>query len=160
MANTDGARNDGTRSTHVVTCFVLRRDRGQDEVLLVRRSERVRTYRGHWAGVSGYLEPGVTPEQQAYTELREETGLITEHVRLLAAGAPLSVDDTANGLNWVVHPFLFLVLAPERIQTDWEARDCAWVAPAALGERPNVPGLADALRRVYPVATGDVGAAG
>jgi ADP-ribose pyrophosphatase YjhB (NUDIX family) len=136
--------------THVVTCFLLRSDRGHDELLLVRRSERVRTYRGHWAGVSGYLEPGVTPEQQAYTEVREETGLTDEHVRLLAAGEPLPVLDAAAGLNWVVHPFLFRVLAPERIQTDWEAQGVAWVAPEALSARPTVPDLAEALARVYP----------
>jgi 8-oxo-dGTP diphosphatase len=144
-----GAKPADQAPTHVVTNFLLRRDRGQDELLLVRRSDRVRTYRGHWAGVSGYLEPGVTPEQQAYTELREETTLAPEHVRLLAAGQPLPVHDPAAGLEWVVHPFLFLVLAPERIRTDWEARDSAWVAPEEVRTRPTVPGLAEALARVY-----------
>ena len=42
--------------THVVTCFLLRRTRDGDEILLVRRSQRVRTYRGSWASVSGYVE--------------------------------------------------------------------------------------------------------
>jgi ADP-ribose pyrophosphatase YjhB (NUDIX family) len=141
--------------THVVTCFLLRRDRGCDELLLVRRSERVRTYKGHWAGVSGYVEPGVTPEHQAYTELREETGLWPKQVRLLAAGAPLEVHDAAEGLEWVVHPFLLLVAVPEQIRTDWEARESAWVTPAEVGARQTVPGLAEALARVYPGAAGE-----
>jgi hypothetical protein len=38
--------------TEVVTAFVTR---GR-EILVLRRSERVRTYAGRWAAVSGYLE--------------------------------------------------------------------------------------------------------
>ena len=136
-------------ATHVVTSFLLRRDRGRDEILIVRRSERVRTYRGRWAGISGYVEPGVTPRDQAYTELREETRLAPEDVSLLSAGAPLPVEDAAEGLAWMVHPFLFLVHQPERIQTDWEARESSWVAPSEVARLETVPGLADALARVY-----------
>jgi 8-oxo-dGTP diphosphatase len=141
------------RPTHVVTSFVLRRDRGRDEVLVVRRSERVRTYRGRWAGVSGYVEPGVTPQEQAYVELREETSLTPADLTLLQVGAPLPVRDDEAGLSWVVHPFLFLVAAPERIQTDWEARAMQWVAPGEIERLDTVPGLAEALARVYPPTT-------
>ena len=143
-------RGEQADATHVVTCFLLRRDRGHDEILIVRRSERVRTYRGRWAGVSGYVELGVSPQDQAYTELREETQLAPEEVSLLSAGAPLPVQDAAEGLNWLVHPFLFLVRAPDHIQTDWEARESRWVAPSEVAQLETVPGLAEALARVYP----------
>lgn len=147
-APTNGDVNAGP--THVVTCFVLRRDRGFDELLLVRRSERVRTYRGRWAGVSGYVEPGATPLEQAYVELREEARLVETDLALLRVGTPLPVHDAAAGLEWVVHPFLFLVAAPERIQTDWEAQDMRWVAPDEVARLETVPGLVEALARVYP----------
>lgn len=138
--------------THVVTCFLVRRDRGHDELLIVRRSDRVRTYQGQWAGVSGYLEPGVAPVDQAYTEIKEETGLARDDVTLLQAGEPLAVKDAAAGLAWVVHPFLLLVARPERVRLDWEAHEHRWIAPTALGEYPAVPGLAGALAHVYPAA--------
>ncbi|HEX6818483.1 MAG TPA: NUDIX domain-containing protein [Ktedonobacterales bacterium] len=136
--------------THVVTAFLLRADRGKAEILLVRRSERVRTYRGAWAGVSGYLEPGVTPLEQAYTELREEVALPAEAVQLLREGEPLDVRDEAQGLAWVVHPFLFALPQPDRIHTDWEASEHRWVTPDELARLPTVPMLAEALARVYP----------
>ncbi len=139
-----------TVPTHVVTCFVLRRDRGHDELLLVRRSERVRTYRGLWAGVSGYIEPGMTALEQAYVELHEEAGLVEADLTLLRTGVPLPVNDTATGLAWVVHPFLFVVALPERIQTDWEARAVQWVAPDTLAGMETVPGLVESLAHVYP----------
>jgi len=139
-----------SQPTHVVTCFLLRRDRGKDELLLVRRSQKVRTYRGAWAGVSGYLEPGVTPLQQAYTEIREEVALPFDAVQLLREGEPLAVSDAARSLSWVVHPFLFALPQPDRIQTDWEATEHQWVTPAELAQLQTVPMLADALARVYP----------
>src|SRR5215510_15987561 len=102
--------------THVVTCFLLRRDGGADRVLLVRRSDRVGTYRGAWAGISGFVEPGVTPLEQAYTELREEAGLSPDDLQLLCTGTPLGVRDEDLGREWVVHPFLFLLPNPGRVR--------------------------------------------
>jgi ADP-ribose pyrophosphatase YjhB (NUDIX family) len=136
--------------THVVTCFLLRRDRGLDEILLVRRSQRVGSYRGTWAGVSGFVEPGVTPLEQAYTEIREETELSGDDLHLVRAGTVVPVDDAAIGRHWIVHPFLFEVMAPERIRTDWEAADSRWASPGSLAGLDTVPRLADALAAVYP----------
>jgi 8-oxo-dGTP diphosphatase len=136
--------------THVVTCFVLRRDRGRDELLLVQRSEKVRTYRGAWAGVSGYVEPGVTPLQQAYQELSEETSLSQQDVQLLRTGEPLAFRDESIGQSWVVHPFLFAIAQPDRVRTDWEAVGMQWVAPEQVRQLATVPMLAEALQRVYP----------
>jgi 8-oxo-dGTP diphosphatase len=136
--------------THVVTAFLLRQDRGRDEILLVRRSQRVRTYRGAWAGISGYLEPGVTPLDQVYTEISEEASLPRDVVRLLRTGEPLEVRDEAQGLSWIVHPFLFALADPGRIRTDWEATEHRWVAPQEIAAQPTVPMLAEALARVYP----------
>jgi ADP-ribose pyrophosphatase YjhB (NUDIX family) len=136
--------------THVVTSFLLRTDRGRDEILIVRRSQRVRTYRGAWAGISGYVEPSVTPIEQAYTEVREETGLARNEVRLLAEGKSLAFEDRELGQAWVVHPFLFAALAPERIRTDWEATEHRWISPGELAGLAMVPRLAEALALVYP----------
>lgn len=136
--------------THVVTNFLLRRDTGRDEILLVRRSQRVRTYRGAWAGISGYVEPGVTPLEQAYTELREETGLEHNDLALLRTGASIEVDDAQLGQSWVVHPFLFALDDPARIRTDWEATEHRWITPSDIASYETVPKLAEALAAVYP----------
>jgi 8-oxo-dGTP diphosphatase len=152
MGSTDEVGSDV--ATAVVTCFVLRSEAGHDEVLLAQRSQRVRTYRGAWGGISGYLEPGVTPLDQAYTELREETGLARDDVELIRVGEPMPFRDEALAQNWIVHPFLFRVLRPERIRHDWEADTFAWYEPSALSSLATVPRLAEALARVYPPTTG------
>ncbi len=139
----------------VVTCFLLRRLPGQsnagpgaDEILLTRRSQRVGTYRGRWAGVSGFVE--APPEEQAYTEIWEETHLSRQEVHLLRQGEPLTFVDSDLQREWTVHPFLFLVPDPSKIQMDWESVESRWVAPDTLAQYETVPMLREALARVYP----------
>ncbi len=144
------ASDQPSQPTPVVTSFLLRRAPEGDRVLLLRRSGRVRTYQAAWGGVSGYLEPGVTPLEQAYTEIREETGLPREAVRLLRAGEPFEFRDEALGQAWRVHPFLFALDAAVQIATDWETTEHMWAAPEEVAALPTVPRLAESLARVYP----------
>ena len=137
--------------THVVTCFLARHTPDGDEILLVRRSQRVRTYRGAWAGVSGYVEPGVTPLDQAYTEISEEVGLDRATVHLLRVGEPVSFHDAELAQSWVVHPFLFALAPGAEPHTDWEATEHRWAHPREIAQFQTVPRLAEALAHVYPV---------
>ncbi len=148
--NTTPPTNDQPvlRPTHVVTCFLLRDDRAdkQQRLLIVRRSQRVGSYHGKWAGVSGFVEPGVTPDEQAYTEIREETGLQREQVRMLRRGTVVEYTDAELDRHWYVHPFLFHVLTPDAIQTDWEAVDMRWIDPSELASYETVPKLPEAYQ--------------
>jgi 8-oxo-dGTP pyrophosphatase MutT (NUDIX family) len=127
-------------TVHVVTAFLRHRGR----VLLLRRSDRVGSYRGRWAAVSGYLEEP-TPLAQALREIREETGILPGAVALVAAGQPIEVDDDSLQRRWVVHPLLFELAAPPEIRLDWEHSAFQWALPAEVARLPTVPRLADAL---------------
>jgi ADP-ribose pyrophosphatase YjhB (NUDIX family) len=129
------------RPTHVVTCFLQRNDEPSPRILIVQRSQRVGSYHGHWAGISGFVEPGVTPDEQAYTEIREETSLQREQVRMLRRGAVVEHVDAELGRHFYIHPFLFEVLAPQAIQTDWEATEMRWIQPSELRNYETVPKL-------------------
>ena len=132
----------------VVTCFLLRRSASGDEVLLLRRSQQVGTYRGRWAGVSGYLEE-TDPLGQAYREIEEEVGLASDDVSLLLAGEPLVVVDIEAGRRWIVHPFLFEVSREAQVRVDWEHTEARWVRPEEVPAFETVPQLTEALMRVY-----------
>jgi ADP-ribose pyrophosphatase YjhB (NUDIX family) len=134
---------------------LLRQTAEGDRILLLRRSGRVRTYQGAWAGVSGYLESGVAPLKQAYTEIREETGVVASQLTLRASGEPLAFRDESAGEAWIVYPFLFVVAPHAAVMTDWETLEHGWFAPDAIGALTAVPRLADALARVYPPNGGD-----
>lgn len=130
--------------TDVVTAFLMHDGR----VLVLQRSDRVSAYPGRWAGVSGSLEGAAL--EQAYTEIAGETGLGREDVALEREGAPLEVTDRDLGRVWRVHPFLFTVLDASRIRLDREHVQRRWVWPGEIERLDTVPGLADALLRVYP----------
>ena len=132
------------RPTHVVTCFLMRNDEPEPRILLVRRSQQVGSYQGHWAGVSGFVEPGVEPDEQAFTEIREETGLQSDQVNMIRRGKVVEYIDEQLGRHWYIHPFLFIVLAPQRIKTDWEAVEMRWIDPKDLSQYDTVPRLQDA----------------
>jgi 8-oxo-dGTP diphosphatase len=142
------------RETSVVTSFLVRTGpHGHDELLILRRSGRVRTYQGRWAGVSGYLEH--EPEEQARREVQEETGLSSAGVDLVRAGEPFTFEDPELDTRWTVHPFLFRVRPGATIAIDWEHTEAQWVRPGALGRYRTVPRLREALARVYPPRQGD-----
>ncbi len=128
-----------TGATHVVTAFLHNRG----EVLLLRRSSRVRTYRGRWAGISGYLEEGDSPADRARTEIREEVGL--DDATLLQAGRLFLVEDGDEA--WVVHPFAFETDTRE-LSLDWETEEARWVPPSAMADFETVPGLPEAYAHV------------
>ena len=129
------------RPTHVVTCILLRTDQPQPKMLLMRRSERVGSYNDQWAGVSGFVEPRVEPQDQAFTEIREETTLRSDQVRLLRRGTVIDYLDEAIRRHWYIHPFLFEALEPDAVRHDWEATEMRWIDPADLHNYHTVPKL-------------------
>ena len=122
---------------HVVSCFL---EKG-GLILLLRRSNLVGTFRGMWAGVSGYVES--PPEEQALTEIREETGLGIDSVHLARKGDVVEI--VSAGTRWCIHPFLFHVTSDAGIRTDWEHTEHRWIYPSELGDYDTVPGLGSVL---------------
>ena len=135
---------DNLEEKHVVTCFL----ESDGKILLLRRSQQVGSYRGKWAGVSGYVES--PPDKQAMTEIGEETGLDADDVRLLKKGEPLVIDDEDLGTKWVVHPFLFHVNIPGKVKIDWEHKEYQWINSVDIDKYDTVPGLKNTLERVLP----------
>ncbi|MFQ6106718.1 MAG: NUDIX domain-containing protein [Thermoplasmata archaeon] len=127
------------RLQRAVTSFLF----NKGDLLVLKRSDRVGTQKGRWAGVSGYLEDDEDPEERARQEILEETGI--EEPRLKRTGRPVlaRADDTI----WEVHPFLFEVAARE-IAMDWEHVEYRWIRPEELLSYDCVSRLEKALERV------------
>lgn len=73
------------------------------------------------------MEPNVTPDEQAYVEISEETALLPEEVRMLKRGKVVEHRDEELGRHFYIHPFLFRVLASEHIKIDLEATEMRWI---------------------------------
>ena len=116
----------------VVTAFLKK----NDSILLLKRSEEVKTFKGRWAGVSGYLDID-DPFDQIKIEIEEETKLDGE---LLSKGEVVSTRD--GNKIWNVHPFLFEVDGEPKL--DWETEEYKWVRPDKIKKMKTVPKLWEA----------------
>ena len=56
------------RSTKIVTSFLT----DDDKFLILKRSQKVKTMKGLWAGVSGIIEKNEDPLERAKIEIFEE----------------------------------------------------------------------------------------
>uniref|UniRef100_A0A383WBQ4 Nudix hydrolase domain-containing protein n=1 Tax=Tetradesmus obliquus TaxID=3088 RepID=A0A383WBQ4_TETOB len=129
----------------VVTAFVRRED---GKLLVVKRSEKVSSYRHQWGGVSGGVEGSESLLHRALTEIVEETGLTPQQLQLVAFGRPLPVDDPGRR-RFLVHPFLFqLTDEAAAVILNWENEAYDWVTPSALAQLHHVPLLPETLRRL------------
>jgi 8-oxo-dGTP pyrophosphatase MutT (NUDIX family) len=126
---------------HVVTCFLIYNDR----ILILKRSDKVRTHKSKWAGVSGYIEPGETDDIAALKEIFEETGIVSDDLELVRKGKPLHVQDGAR--VWVVHPYLYNTKT-DKITIDWEHTEYRWIEPEKLKDYDFVVFLDHALEAV------------
>lgn len=124
----------GVEEVNVVTAILERAD---GRILLLQRSDKVGSFRGRWAGVSGYLEDP-TPLDQAYREIGEEVGLDRDSLALTATGTPVLARDGSR--VYVVHPFRFRVTS-DAIRLDWEHVRAEWVEPTEIRRRVTVPKL-------------------
>ncbi len=129
----------------IVTSFLKFGDR----ILILRRSDKVSTYKGRWGGVSGFLEGDEKPFERAMKEIEEETGLAGNDVELVKEGRTFSFDDQDGELKikWIVHPFLFRTKTG-KIRIDREHFEFKWIKPEDLPEYFTVPKLGKSLERV------------
>ncbi len=131
----------------VATSFLTYRGK----ILILKRSAKVGSYQGAWAGISGYIEEGEQPLDTALKEIEEETGLKIGKEALLKVGEPIPAYDKDKDVLWLVHPFLFK--APtNKIRLDWEHETYAWIKPKEIKRYNTVPRLRDTLERVKPCA--------
>lgn len=99
-------------------------------ILLTRRRDN-----GQWAVVSGILEPGEEPGPAALREIREETGVDAELVRLTGVDVTEQITypngDVAQYLDIT---FLARHIAGDAYVADDENLAVEWFAPSALPE--------------------------
>jgi len=136
------AKNSKMTEKHVVTCFLEHKGK----ILILRRSEKVDTYKGRWAGVSGYVEKSV--DEQALIEIEEETKLTEDDVELVRKEKFLEGVDEELVIRWIVHPFLFRVKDSNKIKIDWEHKEIKWILLKDIGRYKTVPKLKETLESV------------
>lgn len=133
----------------VVSCLLMNK---QKQILILKRSQKVRTYKGKWGVAAGYIEEDETPYETALKEIQEETGLREDDVRLFREGNIIRFTDVDENTtyHWEVHPFLFFVETDKQIQIDWEHTEYRWIDPVAIEQYETVPRLKEIVHKLFP----------
>ena len=124
--------------TNIVTSFL----KNDDQILILKRSNKVKSMKNLWAGISGIIEKDdLSPLSRAEIEIFEETGIKREQTNLLKESQQMKIISTQYKNHvWNIFPFLFKVENPE-IKLNWENSDFEWVKPSNIVNYKTVPSL-------------------
>lgn len=119
------------------------------KLLILKRSEKVRTYKGLWGGIAGYVEENEEPYETAIKEIQEESGLKKNEFQLIKKIEPIKFTDFYKGTryDWTIYPFIFNV-KKDRIEIDWEHTEYKWILPQDITKYDTVPHLKEIVSKI------------
>lgn len=121
----------------VITVFV----RYNDEILLLKRGDKVRVYQRKWNTVAGYLDQVRPIREKILEELREEVEVELKEISSIQLGKPFRFKDRKIGKTWLIHPVLVILGRKPKIKLDWEHTEFKWIRPDDLKSFDLVPNL-------------------
>lgn len=110
--------------------------RYSDEVLLLKRSDEVGTYRNKWSVVAGYLDELKPVKEKALEEVEEETGISEDSVSSIEIGECFEFNDGEK--IWIPHPVLIELEEKPEVELDWEHTEYKWVKEEEVKDYLNL----------------------
>lgn len=131
-----------------VASSLLKNEEGK--ILLLKRSQKVSTYKGRWGIVAGYVESGETPYETAIKEIREEVGIDEDEIELIKELDPVEFTDFYDGkiYDWKIYPFIFIIKKKGKINIDWEHLEYCWIHPTDIEKYNTVPRLKEIVKKL------------
>jgi 8-oxo-dGTP pyrophosphatase MutT (NUDIX family) len=125
------------RSTKIVTSFI----KNKNKLLILKRSDKVRSMKGLWSGVSGIIEKGETPINRAKIEIFEEIGIKEDKITLVKSIEKMKIlSPQYENHEWEIFSFLFET-KETKIKLNWENSDFKWINKNELKNYQTVPSL-------------------
>jgi 8-oxo-dGTP pyrophosphatase MutT (NUDIX family) len=132
------------RSTKIVTSFI----QDNQKLLILKRSNKVKTMKGLWAGISGIIEKNEAPLTRAKIEIYEETSIPEDKIKFIKAADMLKINSPQyENHEWEIFPFLFEAKNPS-IKLNWENSEYTWITVDELKNYNTVPSLEKVLRNL------------
>ena len=131
--------------TKIVTTFLT----NSDKILLLKRSQKVKTMKNLWAGISGLIEGDEEPLSRAKIEIFEEVGIEDTNIKLIKEGGSIVIESPQYvNHQWEVFPFLFSCKNRE-IKLNWENSYSKWIEIDEINNFLTVPSLDKVLTRLF-----------
>jgi len=129
------------RSTKIVTSFI----KDNEKLLILKRSNKVKSMKGLWAGISGIIENNEPPLSRAKIEIFEEAGIIEEDITLIKSAEEMRINSPQyENHEWEIFPFLFESKNPT-VTLNWENSEFKWINVEELENYETVPSLQKVL---------------
>ena len=131
--------------TKIVTTFLT----NSDKILLLKRSQKVKSMKNLWAGISGIIEGDEKPVKRAKIEVYEEVGINESNIKLIKEGDVILIESPQyENHQWEVYPFLFSCDNRE-VKLNWENSESKWIDLNELNDFTTVPSLDKVLTRLF-----------
>ncbi len=121
----------------VINCTVV----CKGKVLLLKRSRKVRSYKGKWNTIGGYLDELKSAREKALEEIKEELGIEKRNVKRIKFFKSFRVADKKIKKIWIVFPVLAELKSKGKIKLDWEHTSYKWVKPEEIKRFDTIPNL-------------------
>ena len=125
------------RSTRIVTSFI----KNNNKILILKRSDKVRSMKNLWSGVSGIIENNEIPVNRAKIEIFEEVGIRENKIELIKSVEKIKISSPQyENHEWEIFSFLFET-KETKIKLNWENSDFKWINKNELKNYQTVPSL-------------------
>ena len=132
------------RKTRIVTSFLTH----NNKILILKRSQKVKTMKGLWSGISGVIENNEMPIERAKIEIFEEVGINQKDITLIKSNKEMCVESPQyKNHQWIIFPFFFKT-DKNNIKLNWENSEFRWINIDQLKKFDNVPNLEKVLLSV------------
>ncbi len=126
-------------NTIVVTSII----ENDNKILILKRSEKVKSFKHKWAGVSGFFENNEDLLSRALIEIYEEIKLNKKDLILKKILKQITIT-IENEKSITIQPFYFSSKTRD-IYTNWEHSEYKWIIENQIKNYDTVPKLIDII---------------
>ena len=121
--------------------FLFKMRNNNNKFLILKRSNKVKSMKGLWAGVSGIIENNEKPLDRAKIEIFEEIGIKKDKIKLVKNMKEIKISSPQyENHEWDVFSFLFET-NDTGIKLNWENSEFKWIEVEKLKNYQTVPSL-------------------
>jgi len=121
----------------------------ENDILILKRSKKVKSFKHKWGGVSGYFEKNEDLLSRALIEIYEETKINKENLTLRKILKQITID-IEKEKSIMIQPFYFYSES-KNVSMNWEHSEHRWITKNQLDSHETVPKLEQILYECFSI---------
>jgi hypothetical protein len=121
----------------------------ENNILILKRSKKVKSFKHKWGGVSGYFEKNEDLLSRALIEIYEETKINKENLTLRKILKQITIE-IEKEKSIMIQPFYFYSDS-KNVSMNWEHSEHRWITKNQSDSYETVPKLAQILYECFSI---------